>query len=188
MQIGYARVSSDDQTLELQVEQLTKFGCEKIFEEKVSGKSADREELKKLLEFAREGDVVHVCKVDRLARNTIDALQIADKLNSKGAGLIAHDLGELDINSDIGRVIYTTIAAFAQLERNRILQRCAEGRAKAKAEGRHLGRFPDFELHERIKEAHRGGLNKRQISIDLKCSRTTVYRVLSRVQAEGEKV
>jgi len=187
MEIGYARVSSDDQTLDVQVEQLTKFGCEKIFEEKVSGKSADREELNRLLDFAREGDVVHVCKVDRLARNTIDALQIADTLNSKGAGLIAHDLGDLDINSDIGRVIYTTIAAFAQLERKRILQRCAEGREKAKAEGRHLGRFPDHDLHSRIKAAHRDGMNKRQISIELQCSRTTVYRVLSGETREGER-
>lgn len=187
MDIGYARVSSDDQTLDVQVELLTKLGCEKIFEEKVSGKSADREELKKLLDFAREGDVVHVCKVDRLARNTIDALRIADTLNNKGVGLIAHDLGDLDINSDIGRVIYTTIAAFAQLERKRILQRCAEGREKAREEGRHLGRSPDHELHRQIKELRRDGKSKRQISIELQCSRTTVYRVLSSEKLKGSR-
>jgi DNA invertase Pin-like site-specific DNA recombinase len=182
MEIGYARVSSDDQSLDIQVLQLTKLGCEKIFEEKISGKSADREELNKLLDFAREGDVVHVCKVDRLARNTIDALQIADTLNNKGAGLIAHDLGDLDINSDIGRVIYTTIAAFAQLERKRILQRCNEGREKAKQNGVHLGRLPDLELHARINDCYKQGQNKRQISLELNCSRTTVYRVLSQKQ------
>jgi len=67
-------------------------------------------------------------KVDRLARNTIDALQIADALVKKGAGLVFHDLGNVDINSDAGRVIYTTISAFAEMERKRILQRCNEGR------------------------------------------------------------
>lgn len=77
-------------------------------------------------------------KVDRLARNTIDALNIADTLVNKDTGLVFHDLGGVDINSDIGRVIYTTISAFAEMERKRILQRCNEGRAKAKAEGKHL--------------------------------------------------
>jgi DNA invertase Pin-like site-specific DNA recombinase len=69
-------------------------------------------------------------KVDRLARNTIDALNIADTLVNKDAGLVFHDLGDVDINSDIGRVIYTTISAFAEMERKRILQRCNEGRAR----------------------------------------------------------
>jgi DNA invertase Pin-like site-specific DNA recombinase len=179
MNIGYARVSSDEQSLDIQIQQLTTHGCEKIFEEKISGKSADRGELHKLLGFAREGDVVHVCRVDRLARNTVDALQIADTLNNKGAGLIAHDLGDLDINSDIGRVIYTTIAAFAQLERKRILQRCNEGRARAKQNGVHLGRLPNLDLHARIKDYYERGHNKRQIALQLNCSRTTVYRVLA---------
>ncbi|MGF1698546.1 recombinase family protein [Vibrio lamellibrachiae] len=178
MIIGYARVSTNDQTLAFQVQQLTDFGCEKIFQEKVSGKSADREELSKLIEFARSGDIVHVTKVDRIARNTIDALQIADKLNNKGAGLVFHDLGNLDINSDVGRVIYTTISAFAEMERKRILQRCNEGREKAKSEGRHLGRYPDIELHDRIRELYETGSNKNAISRELGCSRTTVYKVL----------
>ncbi|ENM3905094.1 recombinase family protein [Vibrio cholerae] len=177
MKIGYARVSSDDQTLEVQVKQLEQIGCEKVFQETASGKSADREELNRLIDFAREGDVIHVTKVDRIARNTIDALQIADQLSCKGAGLVFHDLGNIDINSDVGRVIYTTISAFAEMERKRILQRCNEGRVLAKAQGRHLGRFPDKTLHKRIQELNEQGMNKRQISIELGCSRTTVYKV-----------
>lgn len=179
MKLGYARVSSQEQTLNVQVEQLRKIGCEKIFQETASGKSANRDELTKLIEFAREGDAVHVTKVDRIARNTIDALQIADKLSAKGAGLIFHDLGDIDINSDVGRIIYTTISAFAEMERKRILQRCNEGRAKAKAEGRHLGRFPNKDLHARIRELDNAGMNKHRISKELGCSRTTVYKVLS---------
>lgn len=100
---------------------------------------------------------------------------------SKGAGLVFHDLGNIDINSDVGRVIYTTISAFAEMERKRILQRCNEGRERAKAEGRHLGRFPNKTLHNRIKELASEGMNKNAISKELGCSRTTVYSVLKEV-------
>ncbi|TOG87429.1 resolvase [Vibrio parahaemolyticus] len=178
MNLGYARVSTDDQNLDVQLSQLEKIGCEKIFQDKASGKSSEREALNKLIDFAREGDVVHVTKVDRIARNTIDALQIADQLAKKGAGVVFHDLGDLDINSDVGRVIYTTISAFAEMERKRILQRCNEGRERAKAEGRHIGRFPDKALHSRIQELAAKGLSKHAISKELNCSRTTVYKVL----------
>jgi DNA invertase Pin-like site-specific DNA recombinase len=179
MKIGYARVSTQEQSVDVQLEQLAKIGCDKIYQEQQSGKSTDnREELNKLLEFAREGDVIHVTKVDRIARNTIDALKIADTLAAKNAGLVFHDLGDIDINSDVGRVIYTTISAFAEMERKRILQRCNEGRALAKAEGRHLGRFHDKTLHNCIHELAGQGMNKNAISKELGCSRTTVYRVL----------
>lgn len=178
MLIGYARVSARDQSLDIQVEQLEQLGCEKIFQENASGKDSDRAQLTGLLDFAREGDTIHVMKVDRLARNTIDALNIADTLSNKGAGLVFHDLGDVDINSDIGRVIYTTISAFAEMERKRILQRCNEGRAKAKAEGKHLGRHADLKLHQQIRELAEKGMNKHAISKELECSRTTVYSVL----------
>lgn len=179
MLIGYARVSSSDQSLDIQVEQLKQIGCEKIFQENASGKSAERDQLNSLIDFSREGDTIHVMKVDRLARNTIDALQIADALAKKGAGLVFHDLGNVDINSDVGRVIYTTISAFAEMERKRILQRCNEGRERAREEGRHLGRFPNKQLHERIQALAEQGMNKHAISKELGCSRTTVYKVLN---------
>lgn len=178
MLIGYARVSSKEQSLKTQIEQLKQLGCDKVFQENASGKDSEREQLNAMLDFAREGDTIHVMKVDRLARNTIDALQIADQLSQKGAGLVFHDLGNVDINSDVGRVIYTTISAFAEMERKRILQRCNEGRERAKAEGRHLGRFPNEALHQRIQELAGQGMNKHAISKELGCSRTTVYRVL----------
>jgi len=178
MKIGYSRVSSTEQNLEVQIKQLEEMGCEKIFKEKISGKSADRPELISMMSFARLGDVIHVTKTDRLARSTIDALQIADKLEAQGVGLVLHDLGDININSDVGRVIYTVISSFAELEKNRILQRCNEGRALAKAQGKHLGRFKNEKLHTQIKECFDKGMNKNLISKTLKCSRTTVYRVL----------
>jgi DNA invertase Pin-like site-specific DNA recombinase len=141
MLIGYARVSSKEQSVDIQIKQLQELGCDKIFQENASGKDSERIQLNAMINFSRDGDVIHVMKVDRLARNTIDALQIADQLSIKGAGLVFHDLGNIDINSDVGRVIYTTISAFAEMERKRILQRCNEGRERAKAEGRHIDRF-----------------------------------------------
>ena len=178
MLIGYARVSSKEQSLDIQIKQLQELGCEKMFQENASGKDSERTQLNAMIDFSRDGDVIHVMKVDRLARNTIDALQIADQLSIKGAGLVFHDLGNIDINSDVGRVIYTTISAFAEMERKRILQRCNEGRERAKSEGRHLGRFPNKTLHNRIKELASEGMNKNAISKELGCSRTTVYSVL----------
>jgi DNA invertase Pin-like site-specific DNA recombinase len=181
MKIGYARVSSTEQNLEVQLQQLEKIGCEKIYKEKISGKSADRPELISMMEFARDGDVIHVTKTDRLARSTIDALQIADKLEAKGVGLVLHDLGDIDINSDCGRVLYSLVSVFSELERKRILQRCNEGRALAKAQGKHLGRFKNEKLHAQIKEYFAKGMNKNLISKTLKCSRTTVYRALASI-------
>jgi DNA invertase Pin-like site-specific DNA recombinase len=180
VKIGYARVSSDQQSLESQIEFLNKVGCEKIYMDQVSGKSSsNRDQLNEMINFVREGDIVHVTKVDRIARNTVDALKIADKFQIKDVGIIFHDLGEIDINSDVGRVIYTTISAFAEMERKRILDRCNEGRAIAKAKGKHLGRFKDEKPHAQIKEYFTKGMNKNLISKTLKCSRTTVYRVLA---------
>ncbi|MCW8833302.1 MAG: recombinase family protein [Colwellia sp.] len=179
MKIGYARVSSTEQNLEVQLKQLQEIGCEKIYQEKVSGKSADRPELISMLDFARAGDIIHVTKTDRLARSTIDALQIADELEAKGVGLVLHDLGDININSQVGKLIYTVISSFAELEKSRILQRCAEGRALAKSQGKHLGRYKNEKLHAQIKEFFAKGMNKNLISKTLKCSRTTIYRVLN---------
>lgn len=179
MLIGYARVSSTEQDTGTQVTQLEQQGCTKIFEDVQSGKTSDRHQLNELIDFVRDGDTVHVMKVDRLARNTIDALTIADKLKAKGVGLVFHDLSGFDINSDVGRVIYTTISAFAEMERKRILQRCNEGRAKAKAEGKHLGRKKDLEKHDEIKKLFNLGKSKAQIARELNISRPTVYSALS---------
>ncbi len=179
MIIGYSRVSTIEQSTAVQIEQLNKLGCEKIFEDVESGKSTNRKQLTEMIDFARTGDTIHVMKVDRLARNTIDALTIADKLKLKGVGLVFQDLSGVDINSDVGRVIYTTISAFAEMERKRILQRCNEGRAKAKAEGRHMGRKKNDEMHLKVKQLFTNGIAKAKIARDLNISRQTVYSVLN---------
>jgi DNA invertase Pin-like site-specific DNA recombinase len=179
MIIGYARVSTTDQTTDLQVQQLEELGCTRIFKENASGKNSQREQLKLMIDFARDGDVIHVMKVDRLARNTIDALTIADRLKAKNVGLVFQDLSGVDINSEVGRLIYTTISAFAQMERERILKRANEGRAKAKADGKHLGRHANVVLHSKIKQMFADGVSKSRIAKENGCSRPTVYAVLN---------
>lgn len=180
MKIGYCRVSTTEQNLESQINFLQSQGCEKIFKEKASGERSDnREELNNLIDFAREGDTIHVTKVDRLARNTINALQIAEKLNSKKVGLVCHDLGNTDINSPIGKVIFSTISAMAELERNRILERCNEGREVARKNGIHMGRFKDQTLRAAFEKIKDLNLTKTEMAKRLNCSRATVYNLIN---------
>lgn len=115
MLIGYARVSSSDQSLDLQVEQLEQLGCEKIFKENASGKDSERSQLNAMLDFSRNGDIIHVTNMDRLSRNAINVLRIADQLAAKTVGLICHNLGNIDINSDVGQEIYSNISHFAKV-------------------------------------------------------------------------
>lgn len=187
MLVGYARVSSTDQDLTIQLEQLKNYGCEKTFSEKASGKDADsRTQLNQMLDFVREGDTVVVTKTDRIARNTLDALKIADELAGKAVGFRLLDLGDVDINSDMGRVIYTVMSTFAELERKRIRQRQAEGIQKARDEGKTLGRpkvlTPAFiERLVNLRKTH----NISQISKMLGVSRDTVRRGLVQAASDG---
>ncbi|WP_337029507.1 recombinase family protein [Pantoea agglomerans] len=179
MKYGYARVSTQEQNTGIQVAALTELGCERVYQENISGKNAQRPELVRLLADVKEGDTVVVMKLDRLARNTRDALSIADELKAKGVGLVCMDLGQTDINSDIGRVIYTVIAAVGEFERKRILERTNEGKKAAKERGVVFGPKPDEALHTRIRELYEGGMNKLAISKELSISRTTVHKVLN---------
>ncbi len=136
------------------------------------------------MSFAREGDTVIVTKTDRLARNTIDALNIAEQLKTGGIGLKLLDLGDIDINSDLGHVIFTVMSTFAELERKRINQRRQEGQDKARAEGKHLGRHKNTELRSEIEKLLKLGLSKNSIAKKLNCSRTTVYSVAKGLSQE----
>lgn len=182
-QLGYARVSTEEQDYTAQVDALRKLGVGgRIFAEKVSGSDKDgRPELQRLLDHVRSGDVVHVTKLDRLARSAKDALWIADHLKDKGAGLVVHDLGGMDITSDVGRMVYTVIAAVAEMERNRIRERQREGIERAKAEGRYKGRPAVLtkQKQARARELLAQGMPKARIAKELGCSRTTLYKALA---------
>jgi DNA invertase Pin-like site-specific DNA recombinase len=141
MKIGYARVSTEDQDTRLQLDALKREGCKRIYEEKASGSKVDRPELQKLLDAAREGDVVIVWKLDRLGRSLKDLITIVSGLKEKGIGF--RSLTEtIDTTSSGGRLIFHIFASLAEFERSIISDRTKAGLAAARARGRKGGRKP----------------------------------------------
>ena len=130
MYIGYARVSTDDQNLDIQIHELKQAGCDKIFQEKLSGANRQRPELAKLLEQLREGDAVVIWKLDRLARSTRDLLDIADVIAKAGAGLKSLSEPWADTTSPAGRMVLTVFAGIAEFERELIRERTGTGRSR----------------------------------------------------------
>ena len=141
--IGYARVSTEEQNETRQLESFRSFSepISKTFIDKCSGKNMNRPQLKAMLEYVREGDVVVVSDFSRLARSTKDMLQIMQDLSDKGVGLISMK-EHLDTDTPQGKFMLTVFAALAELERATILQRQREGIEIAKAEGKYKGRKP----------------------------------------------
>ncbi len=140
MKIGYMRVSADDQRLDRQTKALSDAGAEKIFEEKASGKDTGRPQLKAMLEYAREDDVLYTESISRLSRDLRDLLGIVDTLSKKNIGLISLKESHIDTTSPQGKLIFHIFASLSQFERESIRQRQAEGIALAKANGKYKGR------------------------------------------------
>jgi len=145
---GYARVSTDGQTLDAQVAQLKAAGAEKVFREKVSGARADRPELGRLLRSLAPGDRVLVTRLDRLARSTRDLLNILAAIGDQKAGF--RSLNDLwaDTTTPHGRLMLTVLGGLAEFERELIRARTGEGRERAKARGVRLGRKPKLTPHQ----------------------------------------
>ena len=141
MIIGYARVSTDDQSLDSQEDALSAAGAEKVFADKISGSKRARPELDRMLEQLREGDVVTVTKYDRLARSLKDLLEIVEVIRERGAGFrsLAEDI---DTTTPAGRLVFHVFASIAQYERERISERTREGLESARKRGRIGGRPP----------------------------------------------
>jgi DNA invertase Pin-like site-specific DNA recombinase len=180
MLIGYARVSTEDQDLTVQRAALKEAGCRRVYEEKVSGARRDRPQLARLLDQLREGDVVVVHRLDRLARSTRDLLEIAELLRDAGAGL--RSLGEpwADTTSPAGRMVLTVFAGIAEFERALIHQRTSAGRAAARRRGVRFGR-PSKLAAEQIALARRlieEGRSAREVARMFKVHRATLYRAL----------
>ncbi len=140
MKLGYARVSTEDQHLEIQRGRLVHAGCEMLFEEKISGAARGRPELEKLIGHLRTDDTLVVARLDRLARSTIDLLHIAERIKDKKAGLQSLDEPWADTTSPSGVMIMTVFAGIAQFERSLILKRTDEGRKAAMSRGVTFGR------------------------------------------------
>jgi DNA invertase Pin-like site-specific DNA recombinase len=163
---GYARVSTDAQDLTAQLKDLKAAGCERVFKEKVTGATADRPQLKKLMATVEHGDVVIVAAVDRLSRDTTDLMVIARDLHKAGAGLRSLAEPVVDTTSDFAELVLAMLGVFAKLERRRIRERTARGRADAKANGVKFGRKPitPHQRREAIKRRARYAQNRKILS------------------------
>ena len=178
MLIGYARVSTDDQDLQLQRSDLHAAGCERLFEEKQSGARRDRPELRRLMEHLRAGDVLVVTRLDRLARSTRDLLDIAQQLTDADAGLRSLAEPWADTTSPAGRMVLTVFAGIAEFERELICQRTSSGREAAKKRGVKFGR-PSKLSAEQINLGKRlidEGRSVREVARVLNCHHATLYR------------
>jgi len=176
---GYARVSTDAQDLGSQVAQLKAAGCATIFREKVSGAHAERPQLKKLLAKLDVGDVVIIPAVDRLLRDTTDLLVIARDMQRAGAGLRSLAEPVVDTTSDFAELVLAMLGVAAKLERRRIIERTARGRADAKAKGVKFGRKPKLTPHQQ-KEARariEAGETQRGVARSYNVSQTTISRL-----------
>lgn len=139
MKLGYVRVSTKEQNEARQFEALKQYGVEEFYEEKVSGKDTNRPKLKELIAFARKGDTIYIESISRLARNTLDFLNLVEQFTSKGVNLVS--LKEnIDTSTPQGNFMLSVFAALSQLERDTIKQRQREGIDIALAEGRAYGR------------------------------------------------
>lgn len=148
MIIGYARVSTDDQNLDSQLDALRVAGAGRIFSDKISGSMRKRPELDRLLDQVRDGDVIVVTKYDRLARSLRDLLDIVETIKERGAGFrsLAEDI---DTTTPAGRLIFHVFASIAQFERERISERTKEGLDAARKRGRVGGRPPSLSSAQR---------------------------------------
>lgn len=180
MLIGYARTSTLDQLAGLDAQQrdLGAAGCERVFAEQVSS-VAHRATLKEALAFCREGDVLVVTKPDRLARNTAELLSIVDALTARGVGVVILSMGgeRLDTRNPTAKLMLTILAGVAAWEREMMLERQREGIAKAKAEGKYLGRKPSIGAGDIAKLAAEG-LGPAAIAKTLGIARSSVYRLM----------
>ena len=141
MKIGYIRVSTEEQNTARQEVLLHKLGVDEIFIDKASGKSADRPELKRMMDYVRKGDTVIVESISRFARNTRDLLELVEQLTAKEVEFVSKKEA-IDTTSPTGKFMLTVFAAVAELEREYILQRHREGIVLAKTQGKYTGRKP----------------------------------------------
>lgn len=175
--IGYARVSTLDQDLEIQQQRLVAQGCQIIRCEKVSGASRQgRTELATIMEFLREDDELIVTRLDRLGRDTRDVLNIVYECEQRGAYITVLE-PHVSTKGEMGKVILTVLGMVAQMERRFIKERQREGIERAKKLGCYKGGKARFD-HDLIRNLHSGGTNVSTIANRVGCSRMQVYRIL----------
>jgi DNA invertase Pin-like site-specific DNA recombinase len=179
--IGYARTSTLDQTagFEAQIRELQQAGCERIFQEQVSSVGA-RPQLEAALDFVREGDVLVITKLDRLARSVAHLGQIIARLDAKGVAFRIQNLN-LDTSTSTGKLMLNLLASVAQFEREMMIERQREGIAKAKRDGKYKGRKPTARNKtDEVRSLRASGVRPAEIARRLSIGRASVYRALER--------
>lgn len=180
MRLAYVRVSTAEQNEQRQVEAMKRYDIEKWFIEKVSGKDTNRPKLQELLDFAREGDTIHIHDFSRLARSTKDLLDIVEQLNKKGVHLVSNK-ENIDSSTPTGKLMLTMIGAINEFERTNLLERQREGIAIAKRDGKYKGgkakTVADFADHySRYKTRE---ITKSALARQLGVSRPTLDRLIA---------
>jgi len=176
--VGYARVSTADQSLDVQVMQLEFAACDKIFSEKASGADDNRRELARALQYVQKGDTLVICKLDRIARSTRHLLEVVDILEKRGVAFRVLNIS-LDTSTPTGKMMLTILGAVATFEREILLERQAEGIKRARAAGVYKGRAPVIrDAHtERVLARRAEGIPHRDIATECGIGVATVYRI-----------
>jgi len=177
--VGYARVSSIGQSLDVQMDKLQAFGCEEIFNEKKSGTTAERSALKQCRKFIRKGDRLVITKLDRLARSTFHLTQIADELREKGAELVVLDQN-IDTSTPTGKLLFNVLASIAEFETEIRKERQFDGIAKAKQRGVQFGRKSKLSSKQiiELKTLRTNGVLIKDLMRKFELSKASVYRLL----------
>jgi DNA invertase Pin-like site-specific DNA recombinase len=177
--IGYARVSTYGQTLDAQLEQLKAAGCARIYREKATGARADRKELLRMLKSLAAGDMVTVTRIDRLARSTFDLFAIVKQIADAGARFCSLAEPWADTGTSTGRLMLAVLGGLADVERDLIRTRTAEGRSRAKARGQHMGRPPALTPQQQAEARKRRaeGATLKELAQSYNVGRATISRL-----------
>ena len=177
--LGYARVSTYGQTLDVQLEQLRADGCGAIYREKASGARADRRELNRMLRRIEAGDVVTVTRIDRLARSTFDLFAIVKQITDARGQFRSLAEPWADTSTSTGRLMLAVLGGLADVERDLIRTRTAEGRSRAKARGQHMGRPPALTPQQQAEARQRRaeGATLQELADSYNVGRATISRL-----------
>ena len=180
MKIGYARVSTEEQNLDRQLDSLKEAGCEKIFQEKITGTKKERPELDKLMEQLTNGDLIILSDLTRLSRSVKDLFSLVDQIEKKGANIKSLKESWMDTSTPQGKLMFTIFAGISQFERDLISQRTLEGLAAARFRGRKGGRPKKDEktINLALKMYQEKVCSISEITKATGVSKTTIYRYI----------
>ena len=178
--VAYCRISTGEQSLEVQEQIVSEYGADRVFAEKVSGTTQDRPKLKECLAYVREGDVLIVTKLDRLARSVSHLHTIYDDLESRGVGFVVIQQN-IDTTTKEGRLMFSILGSLAQFENELRKERCEEGRKAAVARGVRFGAPKKLDTNqvEEMREKRKSGVLIKDLMQEYGLSKASVYRLMA---------